>query len=121
MKGILWIDNLSSVGALARLEVPAHRHITLHFGAEKEQYENLIGKQVEFTVESEYCSDRIQAVKVTLPDWVPFAGTIPHCTISHIAEAKPVESSDMILSGEAILCCDVGVVATGTISFLEWT
>lgn len=107
-RGILWLTLPSQQlpGQLSELRggfVPArHLHATLQFGVNSDTFDPaLLGQLVPVTVTNVCYNERIQALRVTLPE--PFRALCqnnhPHMTVGHLPDVKPVESNAM-LSGE---------------------
>lgn len=100
-RGILWLslpEQQSPVGIVH--ENPArHFHVTLQFGAEfTPQVEDLLGKEVQAVAVADCSNERVQALRVSLPEEVAglCANEHPHMTISHAEGVKPVESNTML-------------------------
>lgn len=98
-KGILWLAIIGDLSPIPLRFAPAkHLHVTLQFGVNRADWEHLIGERVAVIATEECSNDRIQAIKVELPDQYKLicGNPIPHITISHLPEVKPVESNKML-------------------------
>jgi hypothetical protein len=101
MKGILWLS-LQTESPVDSLYQPArHLHVTLQFGVEMSDFAHLIGQKVKVAAVANCCNDRIQAIRVNLPAQYKelCQNEVPHITISHLPDVRPVESNEM-LKGE---------------------
>jgi hypothetical protein len=100
MKGILWLaaKNHNLPGETIFNQAAKHFHVTLQFGVERTEFEDLIGKEVEVTIKARCFNDRIEALSVDLPgDIRPLCkNEHPHITISMEEGVKPVESNAML-------------------------
>jgi hypothetical protein len=102
MKGILWLTVPSALKDFAQIK-PIYpngnpHHITLVFGTEEHIFKNVIGKRV-FVLAYENCwNDRIQAVRVQLPNDIPCVNRHPHITVSYAPGVEPKESNIMLAS-----------------------
>lgn len=119
MTGILWAVPIA-LNAPPKLypNGQAH-HCTLQYGAEREQWDCLIGLPVTIGVTVEASNDRIQAIKVVLPNWVPCQNAHPHITVSWIDGASPIESNVMLSEPHRVKTLDLDHV-TCVIEWLEW-
>lgn len=100
-KGILWLSVISDISLIPLRFAPAkHLHITLQFGAIRADWEHLIGERVAAIATADCSNERVQALKVELPDQYKLicGNPIPHITLSHLPEVKPVESNKMLES-----------------------
>lgn len=96
-KSILWAVLSEPLPIQPRFEIMKGHHITLVYSAEVEQYFAWVGKVFEATVTAEAWNNRIQAVRVKLPDGIPCTSVTPHITVSRISEAESLESNVMLL------------------------
>ena len=100
MKGILWLATKSQNPSEETIfpNLPRHFHVTLQFGADRAQFEHILGKEVEVRVKAVCTNDRIQALSVDLPEDIkPLCkNKHPHITLSMANGVKPVESNAML-------------------------
>lgn len=100
-RGILWLsltEQQSPVG-LVHDNPARHFHVTLQFGVEHTpEMEELLGKEVEAFAVADCFNERVQALRVSLPDDVASlcSNEHPHMTISSADGVKPVESNTML-------------------------
>lgn len=100
-KGILWLTLPGQTSPVGLLHPnPAnHFHVTLQFGVDyTAEIEELMGKEVEVVAVADCANDRIQALRINLPEHVRSMckNDNPHMTISMGEGVKPVESNDML-------------------------
>lgn len=96
MKGILWgviqqplpIEKLYSCGL--------SHHCTLQFGVERKDWQQYEGREFKAIAIAHCYNDRIQAIAIALPGWVPCQNQYPHITVSYQAGVEPVESNAML-------------------------
>jgi hypothetical protein len=99
MTGILWATIQQPIAIPRRYCCGEPHHITLAYGVDRFKYEELIGLPMTVGVTGEAWNDRIQAIEVVLPSWVPCQNPHPHISVSWVQDAQPVESN-MMLAGE---------------------
>lgn len=96
-------------------------HVTLAFSPTPEEVETfrpMIGKEVEISVQETVWDDKCQAVRVEVP--VQCRNPIPHITISHRADTKPVYSNEL-LANKSANKVPMGIKITGVIDFFPRT
>lgn len=99
MTGILWAVPITPIALPRRYPNAQLHHCTLQYEVERAAMEHLIGLPVTIAVTEEVYSDRIQAVVVVLPTWLPCQNIHPHISVSWVDNATPVEANEM-LEGE---------------------
>jgi hypothetical protein len=119
MKGILWAVIRKPVEIERRFPNGEPHHITLFYGIDKATYPKLIGCEFEALVWQEAWNDRVQALKVMLPYYIPHQITKPHITVSWANGAQPVESNEM-LDGEYESRKVTSQIVPCRIEFYEW-
>lgn len=101
-KGIFWLSALDQKAAPVTPlydHLAKHFHITLQFGVElTPEIQEMLGEKVDIQVVADCHNERIQALRIELPDEVRAMcnNAIPHMTISMVEGVKPVESNDML-------------------------
>lgn len=95
-QGILWAVLAHPVPIPRRLSVGEPHHITLMFGTCISDWQHLIGRQFQATAIAEAWNERIQALQVSLPDWVPCQNAHPHISVSWAEGVTPVASNAML-------------------------
>lgn len=92
--GILWAVpiNPAVVGRQLLYPTATHEHITLHYNVEQQPWDEWINQVFTVRIVSESWNGKSQAYKVELPDEIPFGGDVPHITLSHTEDVKPVDS-----------------------------
>lgn len=101
IQGILWLSLKDQILPVDNIYQPAtHLHVTLQFGVNREEFEHLIGQDVQVLAVANCWNDKIQALRVNLPDkFSQICGNLhPHMTISHGQDVRPVESNNMLNS-----------------------
>jgi hypothetical protein len=99
MKGILWLSIPAQDCPVSPTYSRAkHLHVTLQFGAEMADFAHLIGQEVAVKATSICRNGRIEALKIVLPEEFRYIcqNEVPHMTISHRADVRPVESNAML-------------------------
>ncbi|MBD1864169.1 MULTISPECIES: hypothetical protein [Trichocoleus] len=71
-------------------------HVTLQYKVERKAWKHLEGREFEVVTTHLCWNDRIEAIAVQLPEWVPCCNKHPHITVSWIDGAAPVESNRML-------------------------
>lgn len=98
-----------------------HFHVTLQFRVDlNPAMEELLGREVEVVATGDCSNDRVQALRVNLPEEVAqlCSNEHPHMTISTADGVKPVESNNM-LSGDHT-CTDVSIPLTLRFEFFQF-
>jgi hypothetical protein len=101
MKGILWLALNPQTFPVPCIHNPVtHLHVTLQFGVNREDWMHLIGCNVEVNVVANCWNDKVQALRVILPEeFDAICGNVhPHITISTADNVRPVESNNMLSS-----------------------
>ena len=119
MTGILWAVVQSPVALQPRYPAGKPHHVTLMYGVERKDWEHLIGLPVTVGVLEECWNDRIQAISVVRPSWVPCYNPHPHISVSWVEDANPVESNAMLNGEHESALVDFEYV-TCVIEFEEW-
>jgi len=126
-KGIVWIkldseskrDLIVAAGqAYPKLFAD---HVTLAFEVFKGEFMEIMDKKVTFVATEVVQNGKIQAARVSLPEWVKSRNNMPHITISSMEGVPPKMSNEMFESGifEARSLGD-GLELAGTIEFFEF-
>lgn len=106
-RGILWLslppfsDQLVGVRLAEGFEAACHLHVTLQFGIDYSSVDpEILGATVEATAIELCYNDRIQALRVALPEsFAPMCQNAnPHMTLGHLPGVKPFESNAMLSS-----------------------
>jgi hypothetical protein len=117
-KGILWGYFPNLVKVSRRYPYGCPHHVTLKRGIFLEEHCDFIGKRFS-AIATQLCwNDRIEAIAVKLPEWVPCTIEYPHITVSWVAGAKPVESNTMLATKYSYLNLDEKIDVV--IDFLAW-
>lgn len=118
MTGILWAVLLTPTSVQPLYPEGSPHHITLQYGVERGQWEDIIG--LPMTVGAiELChNDRVQAIRVALPTWVQCQNPNPHLTVSWLPGAQPVESNAMLNGPHHASPLEFPIHTR--IEFLEW-
>lgn len=101
-RGILWAriekPELLLANVPPRFEKVEAHHLTLRFGVELTPYQSLVGKRFSARLVAEAWDERIQAVRVELPQEAePWCENLhPHVTISHAEGVQPKLSSILL-------------------------
>jgi len=93
---ILWAVLLEPLAIAPRFEIVQAHHITLVYGANPEEWAHLLGSEFAVRIVAEAWNERIQALRLQLPQGIPCTNAIPHITVSHLREVEPVESNTML-------------------------
>lgn len=96
MTGILWAVLKEPLDLPRRFQCGQAHHVTLQHLIERDAVADLIGLPITVGILEECWNDRIQALKVVLPTWLPCQIPHPHISVSWIKEAHPVESNMML-------------------------
>jgi hypothetical protein len=121
MKGILWLSLNSRISPVDYVHKPVnHLHVALQFGVNREDWENLIGRSVEVVSVANCYNNKIQALRVNLPEeFDAICGNVhPHMTISTAENVRPVESNKMFSGKHNEL--PVEFVMQTTVEFFEF-
>ena len=118
-KGILWAVLAHPILVPRRFQVGEPHHITLVFGATLDDWQHLIGRQFEAEVTGEAWNEKIQALQVSLPDWVHCQNAHPHISVSWAKGVTPVESNSMLEGSHNLQ--EVSFKVSCVIEFLAWT
>jgi hypothetical protein len=94
---ILWAVLLDPIPVEARYSCGSPHHVTLIYGVtDPELWRDWVGMEFEAQVWAEAWDDRIQALRVHLPEGIPYEGQDPHLTVSYREGVEPVESNAML-------------------------
>ena len=123
IRGIFWLSlpQQGSPVGLIHSNPARHFHVTLQFGVDlTPAIQDMLGEEVEVVAVADCSNDRVQALRVILPDEVAqlCSNEHPHMTISTVDGAKPVESNDM-LAGEHS-CTEVNIPLTLRFEFFQF-
>lgn len=118
MPGILWAVLQSPLAIQPLFPEGSPHHITLQYGVDRKKWEHLIGLPLTVGAVAHCHNDRVQAIAVVLPTWVPCQNPHPHITVSWAAGVQPVEANVM-LAGEHDWVSVAYPIHT-TIEWLEW-
>lgn len=99
MAGILWAIPLHFPAVQLRHSNTQAPYIALQHGVDRREYADLIGLFVTVGVIGEFYSDRIQAVALLLPSWLPCQDIYPHIALSWVDGAAAIEAGAMLRSG----------------------
>jgi hypothetical protein len=98
-KGILWaIPNPQKpilIGHLYSKDTPP-LHITLQYGVQRADWAWLIGREFTAVIVQQCWNDRVQALRVFLPEGIPCCNLHPHITVSWVEGAEPAEANEML-------------------------
>lgn len=119
MKGILWAVLDHPISITHRFQVGKPHHVTLVFGTYADNWKHLIGRQFDVEVTAEAWNEKIQALQVSLPDWVPCQNAHPHISVSWAEGTNPV-ASNALLEGAHNLR-KISFTLSCVIEFLAWT
>ena len=119
MKGILWAVLQDPIGVQPLFSNGNPHHCTLVYGANREDWDEWIGREFDAEIYRLAANNRIQAFGINLPSAVPFTGKVPHITISWADGVTPVESADMLLGAHWKLSWQP-VTVKMKVEFLEW-
>lgn len=121
MKGILMAVPKVSLEMAEVFEVPAvHSHVTLEFGADKDEVKNLIGREFEAEVIGNAYDYDVQALMVSLPQGIPCGNKQPHITISMNEGIKPFQSNEMLARKFGTTVEDINFKVPMKVVFQEW-
>jgi len=118
MAGILWLAPLTPIAVPARYGNTQAPHLTLDYGVERSQYDDIIGLPVTIALIGEAYNDEIQALRAILPNWLHCQNSIPHITVSWVNESAPVRSNLMLRSDHAEASFEA--IAHCLIEFIAW-
>lgn len=95
-RGILWAV-LKKSPTVDRIHPNGEpHHITLQYDVELNDCLGWIDRCFEVTITEHCWNDRIQALRVELPFWLPNQNLHPHITVSWAEGVQPVESNVML-------------------------
>jgi hypothetical protein len=118
-KGILWGVVQEPVNVAPRYPVGQPHHITLRYGVDRDDWNHLEGLEIEAIALYEAWNNRIQAIAVKLPAYIPCQNRYPHISVSWKTGVAPVESNLMLSTKYRYqLMSDTIKLKT---EFLEWT
>ncbi|MBD2076293.1 hypothetical protein H6F86_20900 [Phormidium sp. FACHB-592] len=120
MTGILWLVPITPIAVSAIYPNTQRQHVTLAYGVERKDYENIIGLSASVGILEECWNDEVQTVSVVLQSWLPCNNLHPHITISWVDSSAPV-MSNLMLQGEHYSKALDGSVLPCMVEFLEWT
>ena len=106
-KGIFWlsVELPQELKDQALYEKQPHSHVTLQFAVERSILQDREGETFPVTATAIVNNDRIQAIKVELPEGVRDLcnNANPHITLSHKEGVPPFESNTMLNDSESII------------------
>jgi hypothetical protein len=97
-RGILWAVPVRPLPVSRRFPIAPHEHITLWYNCTGNDVAGFIGQSFRATVYQPESNEFIQACRVEFSGDVPCLGQIPHVTLSHTQDARPVASTEMLKS-----------------------
>lgn len=116
--GILWAVPVESIVVQPKYSNVQQQHVTLAYGVDRADYENIIGLPAEITLIAEAWNDEVQAIRCVLPTWLPCQNKNPHLAISWVDESAPVKAN-LMLDGEHEEI-EMQSIAHCIIEFYEW-
>lgn len=120
MTGILWaVLQDSPIAVPARYCCGVPHHITLQYGVERDNWNQLIGLPMIAGVIGEAWNDRIQAIEVILPTWATCQTPHPHISISWVQDAAPIEANVMLANDHQSALLEFDRIHT-IIEWVEW-
>lgn len=124
-KGIFWlsVELPQELREQALYERQPHSHVTLQFAVERSLLQDKEGETFPVSATAIVHNDRIQAIKVELPEEVKELCTNanPHITLSHKDGVPPFESNAMLTDPESIVTpIDPPIELTSEMEFFKF-
>lgn len=117
-KGIVWAVVQKPIEVKKFFPNGEPHHITLQYGVERDNC-FLVGSAEFDAIATAICwNEKIQAILVRLPWWVPCCNEHPHISVSWCDGVAPVASNEMLKGPHFRMGFDA--VIPVKIEFLEW-
>jgi hypothetical protein len=123
MRGILWavLVQPEQLEIDRRYPCGDPHHITLKYDVELGRIEalNCLGTEFDAIVWAEAANNRIQALQVKVPGFIPSENPFPHITVSYIEGVEPCESNQMLADYASNPALKAMAEARGQIRFFD--